>query len=60
MSSKKKRRFQMQAKIAAAVGFLLFMPVTLYALPLLSVDMEMLRIALLEVWARWWNRQRVA
>ena len=50
----------MVAKIAVAVGFLLFMLLTLYALPLLSVDMGMLRIAFLEAWARCWYRHKVA
>ena len=48
------------AKMAAAVGFLLFMLLTLYALHLLSVDMGMLRTALVEDCERCWKRQRVA
>ena len=50
----------MAAKIAAAAGFLVFMLLTLYVLPLLSVDIGMLRIAALEAWARCWYKQRVA
>ena len=47
-------------KMAAAVGFLHFMLLTLYALPLLSVDMGLLRTAPVEDWGRCWKRQRVA